>query len=53
MYSQPIGVVLKPHSTDLRIVIDQSAGPHVLNSWMDKADTSIRLDNLQDFGAIL
>ena len=53
MYSQPIGVIPKPHSNDLRIIIDQSAGPHTLNLWMDKADVSIHLDNLQDFGAIL
>ena len=53
MYSQPIGVVPKPHSNDLRIIIDQSARPHALNSWTDKADVSICLDNLQDFGAIL
>ena len=53
MYSQPIGVIPKPHSNDLRIIIDQSAGPHTLNSWMDKVDVSICLDNLQDFGAIL
>ena len=53
MYSQPIRVVPKPHSNDLRIVIDQSARPHTLNSWMDKADASIHLDNLQDFRAIL
>src|SRR5882724_4694027 len=44
---------MKPHSNDLRIVIDQSAGPHSLNSWMNKQDTSIRLNNLQDFGSIL
>ena len=53
MYSQPIGVVPKPHSADLCIVIDQSVGPHSLNSWMLKSNVSICLDNLQDFGSIL
>ncbi|KAF8587540.1 hypothetical protein K439DRAFT_1614295 [Ramaria rubella] len=53
MYSQPIGVVPKPHSTKLRLVNDHSAGPYSLNSWISKEDAYVRMDNLQDFGTIL
>ena len=53
MYSTPIGAVPKPNSTKLRLVNNLSAGPHAPNSWIAKADSSIRLDNLQDFGTIL
>jgi hypothetical protein len=30
-----------------------SAGPHAPNSWIDKGDSSVHFDNLQDFGSIL
>ncbi|KAF8583650.1 DNA/RNA polymerase [Ramaria rubella] len=53
MYSTPIGVVPKPHSDKLRLINDQSAGPHSPNSWVAKADMHICLDNLQDFGMSL
>jgi len=53
MYSMPIGVVPKPHSTDFRLVTDHSAGEFALNNYIMKADASIRLDNLQYFGTAL
>jgi len=53
MYSPPIGAVPKPHSTNLHLINDHSAGPHSLNSWIDKSDGHICLDNLHDLGIIL
>ncbi|KAF8585148.1 hypothetical protein K439DRAFT_1646686 [Ramaria rubella] len=53
MYSLPIGAVIKPHTTKFCLVNNHSAGPHSLNSWISKEDSHIRMDNLQDFGAIL
>jgi hypothetical protein len=53
MYSMPIGVVPKPHSNKLRMVVDQSAEPFSLNSMIPKHDGSIQLDNLRDLGRIL
>src|SRR5882724_9628671 len=53
MYSMPIGVVPKPHSTALRLITDHSASDHVLNSFITRTDSSIKLDNLQHFGTIL
>jgi len=49
MYSMPIGVVPKPHSTDFHLVTDHSAGDFTLNNNILKADSSICLDSLQDF----
>jgi len=53
MYSMPIGVVPKPHSTDFHLVTDHSAGKFALNNYIIKADSTIRLDSLQDFGTNL
>ena len=53
MYSMPIGVVPKPHSSGLHLVTDNSAGDYVLNSFITCVDASIKLDDLQDFGSIL
>ena len=53
VYSQLVGIVPKPHTKERQIVVDQSAGLHSLNLWMHKSDASVRLDSLQDFGAIL
>ena len=53
MYSTSIGVVSKPNSMKFHLVSNLSAGPHSLNSWISKVDSSIQLDNLQDFGIIL
>ena len=53
MYSMPIGVVLKPHTTTFRLVTDHSAGEHALNGFIAKSNVSICLDNLCDFGMTL
>jgi len=34
MYSMPNGVIPKPHSSDLRLVTDHSAGEHALNNFI-------------------
>jgi hypothetical protein len=53
MHSCPIGVVPKPNTNKLRLVTDQSAGPYSLNSFIPKAEGSVRMDNLHDFGKFL
>src|SRR5882724_7542868 len=53
MYSPPISAVPKPHSTNLRLINDHSAGPHSPNAWIDKSESHVRLDNLHDLGTIL
>ena len=53
MYSMPIGIVTKPHSSNFHLVTDHSAGKHMLNSFITKEDGLIRLDSLQDFGTML
>ena len=47
MYSMPIHAVPKPHSKDLRLVNNHSAGPFSLNSMIDHTQvTGFPLDNL-------
>jgi len=53
MYSLPISAVPKLHSMNLCLINDHSASPHSLNSWINKSDGTIRLDNLQDLGTSL
>jgi len=53
MYSQPIGVVPKPHSDKFRLVIDQSAEPFALNDMIAKEESRIHLDNLHNLGDAL
>lgn len=53
MTSIPIGVVPKPHSVDLRLVVDQTAGDHAPNSLIPREGVSVPLDNLHDLGRIL
>ncbi|THH15240.1 hypothetical protein EUX98_g9495, partial [Antrodiella citrinella] len=50
MYSMPIHAVPKPHSDKLRLINNHSAGPHSLNSFIDKDDVGMRPDNVQDLG---
>ena len=50
MYVIPIGVVLKPHSTDLHLVVDHSAKLYSLNSMIPREAGSVKLDNLHDLG---
>ena len=54
MYCMPIYAVPKPHSTDLRLVTDQSYGKYSLNSMIqhDKV-VGFPLDNMVHFGEML
>jgi len=53
MTSIPIGVVPKPHSDKLRLVVDQSAGDFSPNSLISRENVAVPLDNLHDLGARL
>ena len=54
MYSMPIYAVPKPHSEDLRMVTDHSAGPFSLNSMIDHTQvTGFPLDNVRHLGEML
>ena len=54
MYSMPIYSVPKPHSVDLCLVNDHSAGPFSLNNMINHSKvTSFPLDNMCHFGEML
>jgi hypothetical protein len=54
MYCMPIYAVPKPHSTDLRLVTDQSFGKFSPNSMIDHDKvTGFPLDNMAYFGEML
>jgi len=53
MTSIPIGVVPKPHSINLRLVVDQSSGDFSPNSFISRDKVAVPLDNLHDLGACL
>jgi hypothetical protein len=54
MYSMPIHAIPKPHSVDLRLVTDHSAGPYSLNSMIDHSQvTGFPLDNVFYLGEML
>jgi hypothetical protein len=54
MYSMPIHTVKKPHSTDLCLVTDHSAGPFSLNNMIDHSQvTGFPLDNILHLGEML
>jgi hypothetical protein len=54
MYSMPIHAVPEPHSVDLRLVTDDSAGPYSLNSMIDHSQvTGFPLDNVFHLGEML
>jgi hypothetical protein len=54
MYCMPIYTVPKPHSTDLRLVTDQSYGEYSPNSMIPHHKvTGFPLDNLVHFGEML
>ncbi|KIJ52895.1 hypothetical protein M422DRAFT_242841 [Sphaerobolus stellatus SS14] len=53
MYSGPIGAVPKPQSSGMRMITDQSAGPHALNSFIPKQAATVRYDNMHDLGKLL
>ena len=54
MYSMPIHVVPKPHSTDFRLVTNHSAGVYSLNSMIKREDIcGYPLDNMTHLGEML
>jgi hypothetical protein len=54
MYSMPIHVVPKPHSTDYRLVTNHSAGLFSLNSMINREDIAgYPLDNMTQLGEML
>jgi hypothetical protein len=54
MYSMPIHAVPKPHSTDLRLVTNHSAGDFSLNSMIRRDDIAgFPLDNMTHLGEML
>ena len=53
MTAIPIGIVPKPHSNKLWLVVDQSSGDFAPNSFIPWKSVAVPLDNLQDLGAIL
>jgi hypothetical protein len=54
MYSMPIHAVPKPHSTDLRLVTNHSAGEFSLNSMIKREDIAgFPLDNMTHLGEML
>jgi hypothetical protein len=54
MYSMPIHAVPKPHSSDLRLINDHSAGLFSLNSMIDHTKvTGFPLDNMRHVGEML
>lgn len=53
MQTSAIGAVPKPHSDKYRLITDQSAGPHALNSFIAREDAKVRYDTLQDLGRAL
>ena len=53
MHSSPIGAVPKSTPGKYRLIIDQSSGPHALNSTIPKSQVKVKLDNIHDLGSVL
>jgi hypothetical protein len=53
MHSSPIGAVPKSTPGKYRLIIDQSIGPHALNSTIPKSQVKVKLDNIHDLGSVL
>ncbi|SJL14225.1 uncharacterized protein ARMOST_17681 [Armillaria ostoyae] len=53
MHSVPVGVVHKPHSAKLRLIVDHSAGDFSPNSMIPKHEGHVHLDTLRDLGRAL
>jgi hypothetical protein len=53
MTSIPIGVVPKPHSDKLRLVVDQSSGDFSPNSLISREHVAVPLDSLHHLGLSL
>jgi len=53
MTTIPLWVVPKPHSVNLRLVVDHSAGDYAPNSYILPEDASLHLDTLHALGKAL
>jgi hypothetical protein len=53
MHSSPIAVVPKSTPGKYRLIVDQSCGPHALNSTIPKSQVKIKHDNIHDLGTVL
>ena len=53
MYASPIGAVPKSTPGKFRLIIDQSNGPHALNSMIQKSQVRVKLDSIHDLGTAL
>jgi hypothetical protein len=53
MTTVPLWVVPKPHSNNLRLVVDHSAGDYAPNSFILPEDASVHLDTLHILGKAL
>jgi len=50
MHSAPINAVPKSTPGKFRLIVDQSRGPHALNSTIPKSQVKVQLDNIHDLG---
>ena len=50
MHSSPIGAVPKSTPGKYRLIVDQSRGPHSLNSAIAKSQVKVKLDTVHDLG---
>ncbi|KAE9383107.1 hypothetical protein BT96DRAFT_844542, partial [Gymnopus androsaceus JB14] len=50
MQCVPVVVVPKPHTNKFRLAVDHSAEPFPLNSFIDRRDVKIKMDDLHDLG---
>jgi len=53
MHSSPIAAVPKSTPGKFRLIIDQSCGPHALNSMIPKSQVKVKLDTVHDLGTKL
>ena len=53
MHASPISAVPKSTPGKYRLVVDQSRGPHSLNSTIAKSQVKVKLDNIHDLGSKL
>ncbi|KAF8232255.1 hypothetical protein L208DRAFT_1397668 [Tricholoma matsutake] len=53
MHASPITAVPKSTPGKYRLIIDQSRGPHALNSTIPKSQVKVKLDTIHDLGTTL
>ena len=53
MHASPISAVPKSTPGKFRLIVDQSRGPHSLNSTIPKSQVKVKLDTIHDLGSKL